>query len=60
VGMMSEHNTPYASIETAVEVARSFAHVQFGTRRPRTPLLLTHIIFLILIVLVSVLMSRAR
>jgi hypothetical protein len=60
VGMMSEHNTPYASIETAVEVARSFAHVQFGTRRPRTPLLLTHIIFLILIVLVSVLISRAR
>lgn len=58
VGMMSEHNTPYASIETAVEVARSFAHVQFGTRRPRAPLLLTHMVLLILIVLVSVFMSR--
>ena len=60
VGMMSEHNTPYASIETAVEVARSFARVRFGTRRPLAPLLLTHVILLILIVLVSVFMRRRR
>lgn len=58
VGMMSEHNTPFASIETAVEVARAFAHVRFGTRAPRAPLLLSHVVLLILIVLVSVFMRR--
>lgn len=52
VGMMSPHRTPFASIETSVEIARQFAHETFGTRPPATPLLVTHILMFLLIVIV--------
>jgi hypothetical protein len=52
VGMMSPHRTPFASIETSVEIARQFAHETFGTRPPATPLLVTHILMFALIVIV--------
>ena len=52
VGMMSPHRTPFASIETSVEVARQFAHETFGTRPPVTPLLVTHVLLFIFIVMV--------
>ena len=53
-GMMSERNTPFASLESAVEVGRSFCHKEYGSRKPKQLLLTSHILF-ILIVLVLVL-----
>lgn len=52
VGMMSPHRTPFASIETSVEIARQFAHETFGTRPPATPLLMTHVLLFAVIVIV--------
>lgn len=52
VGMMSPHRTPFASIETSVEIARQFAHETFGTRPPITPLLMTHVLLFVVIVIV--------
>jgi len=56
-GMMSPRNTPYSSIESAVEVSRSLSHQVFGTRKPLKPLLVSHVLlytFVILIVLTLV------
>ena len=50
-GMMSERNTPYASLEAAVEVARRFSHQTFGTRTPLQPFRLSTLLILLLIVL---------
>lgn len=60
-GMMSPRNTPYSSIEAAVEVSRALSHKCFGTREPLQPLLLTQVLsitFFVLIVLI--LMYRNR
>ena len=60
-GMMSPRNTPYSSIEAAVEVSRSLSHKCFGTREPLNPLLLTQILsitFLVLIVLILIYRNR--
>lgn len=59
VGMMSPHRTPFASIETSVEIARQFAHETFGTRPPATPLLVTHILMFVVIVIVLYLLRNA-
>ena len=60
-GMMSPRRTPYSSIEAAVEVSRSLSHMCFGTREPMSPLLLTQVITLTLIVLiVLILLYRNR
>jgi len=56
-GMMSPHRTPFASIETSVEVSRKFCHETFGTRAPSEPFLLTHVLWLLLIVLVLLLLK---
>jgi|TARA_B110000902_G_scaffold36466_1_gene38504 hypothetical protein len=58
-GMMSPRNTPYSSIEAAIEVSRSLSHEIFGSRKPLKPLplsrfLLYTVLLLILIVLVLV------
>jgi len=37
-GMMSPRNTPYSSIEAAIEVSRSLSHEIFGSRKPLKPL----------------------
>lgn len=58
-GMMSPRNTPYSSIEAAVEVGRSFCNQQFGTRRPYEPFMITHVIML-LIVLFIILIYEIR
>jgi len=47
-GMMSERATPYASLEAAVEVARTFA----GVRRPLDALRLSHVLFVAFIIIV--------
>ena len=53
-GMMSPHRTPFASIETSVEVSRAFCHEVFGGRAPLEPFLLTHLLWMLLIVLVLI------
>jgi hypothetical protein len=56
-GMMSPRNTPYSSIEAAIEVSRALSHQVFGTRQPSRPLLVSKLavyILLLLIVLVVV------
>ena len=60
-GMMSPHETPYSSIEAAVEVSRAISHECFGTREPLKPLLLTQVllfILVLLIVLISIYRNR--
>ena len=60
-GMMSPRNTPYSSIEAAVEVSRSLSHTIFGTREPLSPLLLTQVVSVTLLVLiVLILIYRNR
>jgi hypothetical protein len=60
-GMMSPRNTPYSSIEAAVEVSRSLSHKCFGTREPLNPLLLTQVLSITLLVLiVLILVYRNR
>ena len=51
-GMMSPRNTPYSSIESAVEVSRSLSHQVFGTRKPLEPLLVSHILLYTLVILI--------
>ena len=60
-GMMSPRNTPYSSIEAAVEVSRSLSHKCFGTREPLQNLLLTQVLTISIIVLiVLILLYRNR
>lgn len=58
-GMMSPRNTPYSSIEAAVEVSRALCHEHFGTREPLQPILLSQVILLLFVLLiVLILMYR--
>jgi hypothetical protein len=60
-GMMSPRNTPYSSIEAAVEVSRSLSHQQFGTREPLQPLLLSQVISIsVVLLIVLILVYRMR
>ena len=60
-GMMSPRNTPYSSIEAAVEVSRTLSHEVFGTREPLQPILLSQVIAVILVLLiVLILLYRTR
>jgi hypothetical protein len=60
-GMMSPRGTPYSSIEASVEVSRALSHITFGTREPLSPLLLTQVISVTLLVLiVLILIYRNR
>lgn len=45
-GMMSKRETPYASLEAAIEVGRQFAHENFGTPNPIEPLKLSHLLII--------------
>jgi hypothetical protein len=58
-GMMSYRKTPYSSMEAAIEVGRSFCNGQFGTRKPATPLLVTHVLALLLVLMIATL-NRKR
>ena len=53
-GMMSERHTPYASIEAATEVGRSFCHGTFGTRPPLRPVLVTNVLMLLIVFILLV------
>ncbi|QIG59995.1 hypothetical protein [Dishui Lake phycodnavirus 4] len=49
-GMMSERNTPYASIEAGIEVGRNFCHQVFGTRQALKPITITTFLLIIFLV----------
>jgi len=53
-GMMSPRETPYASIEAAIEVGRSFCHQQFNTRRPSKPFKVTYLLILIVFIILII------
>lgn len=57
-GMMSKRKTPYSSIEAAIEVGRSFCHETFETRRPLQPVLITHVLFIVLILSLILIYTR--
>ena len=57
-GMMSERKTPFSSIEAAVEVGRSFCHETFETRKPLHPVLITHVLFIVLILSLILIYTR--
>jgi hypothetical protein len=60
-GMMSPRYTPYSSIEAAIEVSRRVSHECFGTRQPLKPLLLSHVlVFIVVLLIVLVLLYRNR
>jgi len=56
--MMSERKTPYSSIEAAIEVGRSFCHETFETRKPLQPVLITHVLFIVLILSLILIYTR--
>lgn len=51
-GMMSPRNTPYSSIEAAVEVSRALCHQEFGTREPLQPVVLSQVVSLVVVLLI--------
>ena len=57
-GMMSERKTPYSSIEAAIEVGRSFCHETFETRRPLHPVLITHVLFILIVLFLIIIYTR--
>jgi hypothetical protein len=59
-GMMSPRNTPYSSIEAAIEVGRSFCNQQFGTRKPHEPFMITHVIMLLIVLLIILIYEIRR
>jgi hypothetical protein len=57
-GMMSKRKTPYSSIEAAIEVGRSFCHETFETRKPLQPVLITHVVFILIVLFLIILYTR--
>ncbi len=57
-GMMSERNTPYSSIEAAIEVGRSFCHKTFETRKPLQPFLVTYFLFILIVLTLIIVYTR--
>ena len=51
-GMMSPRNTPYSSIEAAIEVSRHLSHEVFKTREPLKPLVLSRVVMVLLMILI--------
>ena len=59
-GMMSPRNTPYASIEAAIEVGRSFCQEKFNTRAPLMPFTVSQLLILIVLIIIIVYEIRRR
>lgn len=57
-GMMSERKTPYSSIEAAIEVGRSFCHETFETRKPFQSVLITHVVFVLIVLFLIIIYTR--
>ena len=59
-GMMSERNTPFASIEAAVEVGRRFTRRYFGVGEVKKPLLVTHVLLILLIFSICIINGKHK
>jgi hypothetical protein len=59
-GMMSPRHTPYSSIEAGIEVSRTLSHECFGTREPLRPILLSHVILFITVLLIVLVLVYRR
>ena len=57
-GMMSPRDTPYSSIEAAVEVGRSFCNQEFGTRKPHQPIRITLVLFVLIALILITIYTR--
>src|SRR6056300_315470 len=57
-GMMSHRNTPYSSIEAAIEVGRSFCSQEFGTRKPHQPIRITLVLFVLIALILITIYTR--
>jgi len=57
-GMMSPRNTPYSSIEAAVEVGRSFCKQEFNTRGPLQPIRVTLVLFVLIALILITIYTR--
>ena len=57
-GMMSPRNTPYSSIEAAIEVGRAFCHQEFGTRKPHQPIRITLVLFVLIALILIIIYTR--
>lgn len=51
-GMMSPRDTPYSSIESAVEVSRTLSNMCFGTRKPMKPIMVSHVLLFLFVILI--------
>lgn len=54
VGTMSPRSTPYASIESAVEVARHFVHSEFDGPSPKKPFTLIFVLIVFLFIIIYI------
>ena len=59
-GMMSPRDTPYSSIESAIEVGRRFCHETFGTRKPKWPLTISRLIVILALIIYVTQRLRTR
>jgi regulator of RNase E activity RraB len=57
-GMMSPRNTPYSSIEAAIEVGRSFCKQEFDTRGPLQPIRITLVLFVLIALILITIYTR--
>jgi len=57
-GMMSKRKTPYSSIEAAIEVGRTFCNENFETRLPLQPILITHVLFMVILMTLILVYTR--
>ena len=55
-GMMSYRNTPYSSIEAAVEVSRRLGHECFGTRYPLKPIAVSQVLAICVVALLVIIL----
>lgn len=53
-GMMSPRNTPYSSIEAAVEVGKRFTHENFNTDPPLETFMFTHLIMILIVLFIII------
>lgn len=53
-GMMSPRNTPYSSIEAAVEVGKQFTHENFNTEPPLETFMFTHLLIILIVLFIII------
>lgn len=53
-GMMSPRNTPYSSIEAAIEVGKQFTHENFKTEPPLESFMVTHLLIILIVLFIII------